>query len=304
MGIRKATFEHTNPPINWIHLDNPSKRELDSRLGSFNIRLPLRDGKQSRAAFDRYPNFFYLRVFKLNPDDIDRSELETIAIHLVVTDTSIVSWSMDPSVAQDFEETRSKLLSHPGLIQSSNHLAFYVVDDLLEATFPFFDEFNDRVAHIEHQTLHENHGTHIKEEIFRLKRMTMQVRRILSSQRDVAYQLARYWSGEASMDAIYSFELYDHVIRLSDTADTYREMMDTILDIYLSSVSNRLNEIVKTLTIVTALFMPTSVIAALYGMNFRDIPGADNPWGFYMVIGTVVVISTLLLWIFKRRKWI
>ncbi|WP_430626294.1 CorA family divalent cation transporter [Sulfobacillus thermotolerans] len=95
-----------------------------------------------------------------------------------------------------------------------------------------------------------------------------------------------------------------HVIRLSETADTYREMMDTVLDVYLSSVSNRLNEIVKTLTIVTALFMPASVIAAIYGMNFDHMPGADNPWGFHVVILSVLLISALLLWIFKRRKWI
>jgi magnesium transporter len=127
---------------------------------------------------------------------------------------------------------------------------------------------------------------------------------MLGSERDVAYQLARYWSGEPNMDSVYAFELYDHVIRLSDAADTYREMMDTVLDIYLSSVSNRLNEIVKTLTIVTALFMPASVIAAVYGMNFEHIPGADNPWAFHLVILMVIVISAALLWIFKRRKWL
>ncbi len=304
MGIRRAIFEHIDPPVNWIHIDQPSEQELDSRLGSLNIRLPLQDSGQTRAAFHRYPHFFYLRVFKLDPSGLDHAELEAIAIHLIVTNTSMLSWSMDSKVTEDFEDIQRKLQAHPELVQSSNHLAFYVVDDLLEATFPFFDEFNDRIARIEHQTLHDSHDARIKEEIFRLKRLTMQVKRILGSQRDVAYQLARYWSAIPSMDTVYSFELYDHVIRLSDTADTYREMMDTILDIYLSSVSNRLNEIVKTLTIVTALFMPASVIAALYGMNFRVIPGAENPWGFYLVIGTVVAISAILLWIFRRRKWI
>ena len=304
MGIRQARFEHIDPPVNWIHIDRPSRQELDSQLSSLNIRFSLRDTGQSRAAFHRYPHFIYLRVFKLDPTGLNHSELEAVAIHLIITDTSMLSWSMNPKVAEDFEDTKRKLEAHPQFVQSSNHLAFYVVDGLLEATFPFFDGFNDRVAHIEQQTLHDSQDAKIKEEIFRLKRLIMQVKQILGSQRDVAYQLARYWGAVPSMDTIYSFELYDHVIRLSDTADTYREMMDTILDIYLSSVSNRLNEIVKTLTIVTALFMPASVIAALYGMNFKDIPGADHPWGFYLVIGTVVVISFVLLWIFRRRKWI
>ncbi len=304
MTVQHATFDHANPPIRWIHMDSPSNRELDSRLKAANVSLPLSLDGQTRAAFDRYPDFLYLRFFKLNPPGLDAGELEAAAVHFIVTKHAMLSWSEDSSVADDFAETRRKLLLHPGLVQSTNHLAFYVVDDLLEMAFPFFDHFNDKVSHIEHDTLHDSNDTRIKEEIFRLKRIIMRVRRILGSERDVAYQLARYWSGEPSMDAIYSFELYDHVIRLSDSADTYREMMDTVLDIYLSSVSNRLNEIVKTLTIVTALFMPASVIAALYGMNFNHIPGANNPWGFHLVIGAVVLISIVLLWIFKRRKWI
>ncbi|WP_051351198.1 magnesium transporter CorA family protein [Sulfobacillus thermosulfidooxidans] len=304
MGSQETTFKDSNPPIRWVHMTSPSHQELDIQLRTLNISLPPIGEGHTRAAFDRYPHFFYLRLFKLNPTGLETDELEIAAVHFVVTPQVMLSWSSDFTAAQDFEETRKKLLLHPQLIQSSNHLAFYVADDLLEMAFPFFDYFNDKVAHIEHETLHDNHDTQIKEEIFRLKRIIMRVRRILGSERDVAYQLARYWSGEPSMDTIYAFELYDHVIRLSDSADTYREMMDTVLDIYLSSVSNRLNEIVKTLTIVTALFMPASVIAALYGMNFDHIPGAGNPWGFHLVIGSVVLISIILLWIFKRRKWI
>ncbi|WP_158246254.1 magnesium transporter CorA family protein [Sulfobacillus sp. hq2] len=304
MDVLRTTFSGDDRQLDWVHLTAPGPEEVADVLVQDGIVLPPTMPGSGRAEFDRYPEFVYLRFFKLHAETLDHHTTEASAVHFVVTKNQIVSWSMCADVAADFRLTRKKLTMHPDLIRSANHLAYYVVDDLLEQAFPFFDRFNDKVSEVEHLTLHSDNDRKIKEEIFRLKRIIMRVRRILGSERDVAYQLSRYWSGEPHMETVYSFELYDHVIRLSETADTYREMMDTVLDVYLSSVSNRLNEIVKTLTIVTALFMPASVIAAIYGMNFDHMPGADNPWGFHVVILSVLLISALLLWIFKRRKWI
>ncbi len=304
MEKQHTTFKVNGQQVSWTHLTNPRDTELEHLLGNWNVALPPLTASATRAEFDRYPHFIYLRFFKLHAGTLDGHQAESSPVSFVITGRDMLTWSSSAEVAQDFSVTQKKLNMHPDLIRSANHLAYYVVDDLLEQAFPFFDHFNDKVSDVEHLTLHRDNDLKIKEEIFRLKRIVMRVRRMLGSERDVAYQLARYWSGEPNMDSVYAFELYDHVIRLSDAADTYREMMDTVLDIYLSSVSNRLNEIVKTLTIVTALFMPASVIAAVYGMNFEHIPGADNPWAFHLVILMVIVISTALLWIFKRRKWL
>jgi magnesium transporter len=304
MEVQHTTFDQNGHQVVWTHLTSPGREDLLNTLKPLQISLPLDASAATHAEFGRYPDFVHIRFFLLHPETLDDDRSVSSAVNFVITDSALLSWSASSDVASDFRVAAKKLNMHPGLVRSSNHLAFYVIDDLLEQTFPFFDRFNEKVADIEHETLHGSDDTKIKEEIFHLKRIVMRVRRLLGSERDVAYQLARYWSGEPTMDTVYAFELYDHVIRLTDNAETYREMMDTVMDVYLSSVSNRLNEIVKTLTIVTALFMPASVIAALYGMNFEHIPGAGSPLGFHLVILAVLLISATLLWIFKRRKWI
>ncbi len=304
MDTQHITFDHGGHQISWTYFMSPEPDELRNILEPLHISLPLDSASSSHAEFGRYPNFIHIRLFFLHPESLDNRRIIASSVHFVITASEALSWSASGAVGQIFRAAEKKLNMHPALIHTANHLAFYMIDDLLEQTFPFFDRFNDKVSSVENETLHGNSDMKIKEEIFHLKRIIMGVRRLLGSERDVAYQLARYWSGEPEMDSVYAFELYDHVIRLADAAETYREMMDTVMDVYLSSVSNRMNEIVKTLTIVTALFMPASILGALYGMNFDNIPGADNPWGFHLVIGAVILISLTLLWIFKRRKWI
>ena len=116
----------------------------------------------------------------------------------------------------------------------------------------------------------------------------------------------RYWDTalDQSSATEWAFQLYDHVIRLFDSADIYRELVNSALDIYLGSVSNRLNEIVKKLTLVTVLFVPASLVAALYGMNFDYLPGQHHPWGFFLVVGVVIMMSLTLLAVFRQRRWL
>ena len=144
----------------------------------------------------------------------------------------------------------------------------------------------------------------MQERIFRLKREVFNVRRMLASMRDTVSQLVRYWSTSSEGDSFYYMELYDHMIRLFDTADTYRELVNSVLDLYLSTVNNRMNEIVKTLTLVTTVLLPASVMAALYGMNFDHLPLMHHDWGFFIILVVIVAISSLLYWIFRRRQWL
>jgi magnesium transporter len=103
---------------------------------------------------------------------------------------------------------------------------------------------------------------------------------------------------------IYLKDVYDHTIHVIDTVETYRDMLSGMLDIYLSSVSNRMNEVMKVLTIIATIFMPMTFIAGVYGMNFKNIPELEWPWGYFMAWFLMTVVAGSMVLFFKRKKWL
>ncbi|MCX6224670.1 MAG: magnesium and cobalt transport protein CorA, partial [Bacteroidia bacterium] len=103
---------------------------------------------------------------------------------------------------------------------------------------------------------------------------------------------------------IYFKDIYDHIIAIIDTVETFRDMLSGMLDIYLSTISNRLNEVMKVLTIIATIFMPLTFIAGVYGMNFKYMPELEFRWGYFCVLGIMLVVALLMVRYFKKKKWI
>lgn len=306
VGILEVdTADHQH--IQWMHLTGASNQELLRVLEQRDIQLVLPSVSQ-RASFDRYSDFYYVRFYAFASDG-NSSRVQPAAVHMVVQPTAILSWS-GQATQDTFQQLRNKMDRRRNLIDNVHSLCYALLDQIVEDTFWMFDRLNDRLASVEHEVFQKSIPGDIQPRIFRLKREILGLRHILASERDVSYQLVRFWDTiftkgtQSPASTLWSFELYDHVIRLFDSADTYRELINSALDIYLSNVSNRLNEIVKKLTIMTALFVPASLVAALYGMNFDFLPGQHHPWGFYFVIGGVGIASIALVWIFRSRRWL
>lgn len=294
---------HQHRELIWTHLVSPSESELRQELSAHQVSLPT-PTESYRATFDRYATFYYVRFYGFEIADSPRL-LKVVSVHLAVKSSSIISWSTGSLEA--LKRVAEKINGHSDEDYDSNTMAFYLLDELVEDTFTVLDVFNDRLAGIEHDVFNSSSGQpHIQQEIFRLKREILKLRHTLASERDVSYQLVRYWDTalDQSSATEWAFQLYDHVIRLFDSADIYRELVNSALDIYLGSVSNRLNEIVKKLTLVTVLFVPASLVAALYGMNFDYLPGQHHPWGFFLVVGVVIMMSLTLLAVFRQRRWL
>ncbi len=293
--------------ITWIHLIGAGDQELLSVLEQQNIQLTV-PSRSQRASFDRYSDFYYVRFYAF-PADNNSAKVRPAAVHVVVQSATVLTWS-SPETQNTFRQLRDKMDRHRNLIHNVHGLCYALLDQIVEDTFWMFDRLNDRLASVEHEVFLKSIPANIQPQIFRLKREILGLRHILASERDVSYQLVRFWDTVLAEDrqsrpsTFWSFELYDHVIRLFDSADTYRELVNSALDIYLSNVSNRLNEIVKKLTIMTALFVPATLVAALYGMNFDVLPGQHHPWGFFFVIGGVSIASIVLVWIFRSRRWL
>jgi len=143
------------------------------------------------------------------------------------------------------------------------------------------------------------------EAIHILKRELILLRKSLWPLREAVSALERSDSPLINKSTgIYFKDIYDHIIAIIDTVETFRDMLSGMLDIYLSTISNRLNEVMKVLTIIATIFMPLTFIAGVYGMNFKYMPELEYRWGYFCVLGIMLVVALLMLRYFKKKKWI
>ncbi|MCL5116005.1 MAG: magnesium transporter CorA family protein [Firmicutes bacterium] len=300
----RVAFDNEGSKVVWHHVDGPDA-PLKELLLSHRFSLSFYDSSESgalRAEFDDFQRFYAMRVYQMSWVKERGDSLRVSPFYIWSDREAVISWAPDGSPAAS--GVQQKLKENPDWVQSSTRLVYYLLDEVLGSLFPFLDQINDQIARLEQRALKRSQRGNIQAEVFRLKREILRTRRILASMRDAVSQVVRYWTANAANDSFYYMELYDHMIRLFDTIDTYRELVNSVLDLYMSSVSNHMNEIVKTLSLVTTVLLPASLVAALYGMNFDYLPLSHHRWGFLLIIAIIAVISGGLYWIFRRRRWI
>jgi magnesium transporter len=185
----------------------------------------------------------------------------------------------------------------------ADYLAYRLMDAVVDNCFPLLEAIGDRVESLEDQLVSQAPGASLAE-IHDLKRSLVDVRKSVWPLREVISALSRDDSPLVDEGVrLYLRDLYDHVIQLMDATETNRDMVSGMLDIYLSSVSNRMNEVMKVLTIMSTIFIPLTFIAGVYGMNFRHMPELERPWGYPLALGIMAVTATGMVIYFRRRRW-
>ncbi len=241
----------------------------------------------------------YHLSFSPRDETKDTLRLESVPLHLVVHHRGVVSWG-DRRVFS-VAALHRKIGNYPRWIKDRAGLVFAILDELFYSLSPLLDELNESLIQFEQHAWTTNERKMLETGVMALKHVVLAIRSVLTASRDMAHGLAHRFPATSQ---VYYFDLYDHVMRMVEVVDGYREMLDTVMDLHLASVSNRMNEIVKTLTLVTTVMLPASLVAAIYGMNFDHAPGIHWPYGFYCVLGFVVLVSSGLLVWFKRQAWI
>lgn len=205
-----------------------------------------------------------------------------------------------------FDPVRERLRSNKGKIRKTgtDYLAYALIDGIVDNYFTITEKISEKIEVIEesllsdptNETIHAIH--HLKLAILHLKKYIWPLREIINA-------LAK---GESTLISettlIYLRDVYDHIIHAIDTIETTRDMISGMLDIYLSSVSNRMNQVMKVLTVIATIFIPLTFIAGVYGMNFKYMPELDWPWGYPMVMGFMAVAAAVMLLLFKRKNWL
>ncbi len=182
-----------------------------------------------------------------------------------------------------------------------DRLLHVILDAQVDQWTAVLDLFDERVAHLENRIFTE-HGKKILDEIFDVRRSVMRLRRISTHQRETLLRLSRRDFPQIRAETTpYLRDVYDHLVRVSDLAELYRELVAGVLEAYLSVQSNRLNEVIRVLTVFATIFVPITFITSLYGMNFRFMPELEWRWGYLWVWGIMISVSGGL-WLWMRRK--
>jgi magnesium transporter len=201
---------------------------------------------------------------------------------------------------------RERLRQGFGRIRSRGveYLLYTLVDVVIDSGFPLLEDLGEQIEDLEERVL-ENPDKRILNTLHQLKRDLLLLRRALWPQREVISRLIQH-DGELVDETLrpYFSDCYDHAVQIIDLIETYREMLSGMLDIYLSSLSNRMNDIMRVLTVIATIFIPLTFIVGVYGMNFTHMPELHWQYGYFGVWGIMIALAIGMLIAFKRRKWL
>jgi magnesium transporter len=289
----------------WVDLDLRDKAQTALLSDVFHFHpLAIEDALNpiSRVKVDEYPDFMVIvaRVVSFRESTPDPYDLDTANLTIFLTKHVVVTTQLEPLPV--IHELMTRLRANPDLLdRGPSRIAHLALDSAVDAYFPvldgideFVDELEQRVfGHFDEQLLHE---------IFKVKRLVIGLRRFLSPQRDVLSQLANRPSPFLPPDGqLYFRDVYDHMLRITDSLDSFRDLLSSTLDGYLTQVSNRLGNVSKGLAVVGALSVPFVVVAGVYGMNFDHIPLQHHPYGFEIMVGAQLALGLMFL-VGMRRK--
>jgi len=256
---------------------------------------------------DDWGQYLYLVLHAITFDEVPGQQLDTLELDLFLGKNYLVSWREQPLAAID-RVWGACQRDERQLIKGADHLLYRVVDELVGGYMPVIEKMDETIDRIEDQ-LFDRPSPATLEDLFSLKRALLHQRRILTPQREVLNKLARDDFAPIDADSrVFFRDVYDHLVRLHDVNESMRDLVGGALDTYLSVVNNRLNEVMKTLTLITTLFMPVSFVAGFFGMNFfQPVAAPLAAWtglpAFALMMAAMVLVPVgMYLWM-RKRAW-
>ncbi|MBL7882896.1 MAG: magnesium/cobalt transporter CorA [Bacteroidia bacterium] len=292
--------------VRWINVDGIHDVALIDKIGKhFNIHpLTLEDivHPNQRAKFEDYDNYV-VSIMKMIT--LDSNEIHSEQLAVILMDGIVISFQ-EVEGGDAFDFIRDRLRQGKGRIRKmgADYLAYALIDAVVDFYFTILEKFGDKIEVLEDDLMNEP----TKESLHQLhdmKREMIFVRKAVWPMREMINNMQRSESDliKPATD-VYLRDVHDHTIRVIDTVETYRDLLSGMMDIYLSSVSNKMNEVMKVLTIITTLFVPVTFIVGVYGMNFEFMPELHSKWGYPLTWLVMLAIIISLLFYFKRKKWL
>lgn len=290
----------------WVDIDSGSRHQhaILEKLFKFHP-LTIEDtlNPNSRVKIEAYDDYLFtiLRVVRFLEDTTDPYDLETENLYLYLGPNYVVTVhaGTSPSIAT----VGDLVLRSPDLLdRGAARLAHLICDTAIDAYFPLLDQVDEFVDGLESRVFERFDDSALRD-IFALKRMVLSLRRYLTPQREIFNVLTNRPSPLLPPDAqLYFRDVYDHVLRINDSLEAYRELLSSTLDSYLTQVNNRLGSTTKGLTVIATLSVPFVVISGMWGMNFADVPLADYPNGFWVMLVLQLVLGFGLIALLRWKR--
>ena len=291
----------------WLNIDGVHDVELIEKIGAhFNIHsLILEDivntGQRPKADdFETY-NYFVLKMLYL---DEQNDEVRSEQVSLVLGHNFLISFQ--ETEGDVFALVRDRIRKGKRRIRTHgcDYLAYALIDAVVDHYFVILETIGATIESLEEDLLGEPTPETLQN-IHELKRELIYTRKQVWPLREMINTVIR---GELSMvreeTLVFFKDVYDHTIQIVDTIESYRDVLSGMLDLYLSTISNRMNEVMKVLTIIATIFIPVTFVAGIYGMNFKSMPELEGKWGYLAVWCLIGGIALLMIVFFKRKKWL
>lgn len=301
--------DKSRPTVAWINIDGVHEIETLGRLGEcFAIHpLIIEDilNTDQRPKMEDFDEYIYI-VLKMLYYNGNINEIITEQVSLILGSNFVISYQEQEKEGDVFNVIRERIRTNKGRIRKmgADYLAYCLVDAIVDNYFIVLETLGEKIESLEEELV--NYPTpEILRTICTMKRDMILLRRSVWPLREVINELER---GESSLikesTEIYLKDVYDHTIHVIDTLETFRDMVSGMLEIYLSSISNRLNAVMKVLTIIATIFMPLTFIVGLYGMNFKYMPELPWRWGYPAVLLVMAAVGISMIVYFRRKKWL
>jgi magnesium transporter len=295
------------PRITWVNVNGLNNAKNLEELGAcFHLHpLVLEDilNTDQRPKLDDYGDYLFI-VLKMLHAQEGQEEVEVEQVSLILGPNYVIS--LHENNQNVFGGIQERLKAGKSRIRRSgaDYLAYSLIDLIVDQYFVILENQGEIIEDLESQlvttptpaTLSQIH--HLKRDMIMLRKSVWPLREVISLLQRSESTLIKNTS------LLYFKDVYDHIIQVIDNIETFRDILSGMLDIYLSSISNRLNEVMKVLTIIATIFIPLTFIAGVYGMNFKYMPELEWPWGYFMILGVMSTVGLVMVGFFWKKGWI
>ncbi|PZD76688.1 magnesium/cobalt transporter CorA [Mesonia sp. K7] len=293
--------------ITWINVNGLNNTGEIEKLGKhYNLHpLLIEDivNTQQRPKIDEYEDYLFI-VFKMIYFD-DQQEFVKEHLSLVMGKNYVLTFQeADGDV---FDGLRERIKNAKGRIRNSgaDYLTYAILDAVIDNYFLVIENLGEKVENLEESLFIENSSEDITQDIQEMKREIIKMRKAVNPLREVISRIENTQSPLFEPKTFsYIKDLNDHIIQVSENIEVYREMIWGLMDMYMTTISNKMNEVMKVLTIMASIFIPLTFMAGIYGMNFEYIPELQFKYGYFYLWGAMIIVFFIMIWYFKRKKWL
>lgn len=293
--------------VSWINVNGLNNTAEIEEIGNhFKLHpLVLEDivSPHQRPKLDEFDSYLFI-TFKMLHYSLDN---ELINEHISIVLGSDFVLTFQEADGDVFDSVRERLEKGRGRIRKvgADYLAYALLDAVVDNYFYVYEVLSDKVIELEQELFESDDNKFITRDIQSLKKEVLRVRKAILPLREVINRLERVDNELVALRTrSYIRDLYDHIIQVTESIEVLREMSLGLMDMHMTNTSNRMNEVMKVLTVMASIFIPLTFLAGIYGMNFKYMPELEYRYGYYIFWSILIFVLVFMLWYFKRKKWI